>query len=215
VRALRVKAPLRPSIAKSRGGAPVCRRDYVASARRHRQRDQPLGRGRPIHALRVCADAQAAGHEHHAQRAARGITTSSLRYSAYRHEELLVTNVSVGAPPMGTVFYIGGLPVPPRSPVCQVAAVGIAGDDGAFYYLKDRLGSVMALADGAGRIVESYRYDASGNVLGVYDGSGRPVADRKSAIGNRFPWQGREYSWATGFYYFRARWQGTNASMGG
>jgi RHS repeat-associated protein len=80
------------------------------------------------------------------------------------------------------------------------------GATNTYYYLKDRLGSVVALTDDAGRIVESYRYDAWGNVLGVYGGSGTPVADRKSPIGNRFLWQGREYSWATGLYYFRARW---------
>jgi len=41
-------------------------------------------------------------------------------------------------------------------------------------------------------------------VLGVYDGSGQPIA--QSAIGNRFLWQGKEYSWKTGLYYNRARW---------
>jgi RHS repeat-associated protein len=28
----------------------------------------------------------------------------------------------------------------------------------------------------------------------------------QSAIGNRYLWQGREYSWQTGLYFFRARW---------
>ena len=46
--------------------------------------------------------------------------------------------------------------------------------------------------------------DAWGRVLGVYDGSGNPLTE--SAIGNRHLWQGREYSWNTGLYYFRARW---------
>jgi RHS repeat-associated protein len=41
-------------------------------------------------------------------------------------------------------------------------------------------------------------------VLGVYDSNGAPLSE--SAIGNRFLWQGREYSWNTGLYYFRARW---------
>lgn len=49
-----------------------------------------------------------------------------------------------------------------------------------------------------------YRYNAWGQVLGVYDGSGTPLTE--SAIGNRILWQGREYSWKTGIYYFRARW---------
>ena len=61
-----------------------------------------------------------------------------------------------------------------------------------------------ALADETGNIVESYEYDAWGNVLAVRDGSGNPLSE--SAIGNRFLFQGREYSWATGLYNFRARW---------
>ena len=72
-----------------------------------------------------------------------------------------------------------------------------------YFYITDRLGSVHALTDNSGVIVEQYRYDAWGRVLGVSDGDGKPLA--KSAVGNRYLWQGREYSWATGLYYFRAR----------
>ena len=74
----------------------------------------------------------------------------------------------------------------------------------SYYFIKDHLGSVHAVVNSSGNIVESYRYDAWGRVLGVYDGQGTPLT--QSAIGNRFLWQGREYSWATGLYYFRARW---------
>jgi RHS repeat-associated protein len=67
------------------------------------------------------------------------------------------------------------------------------------------MGTVHAVADSTGtNIVEQYRFDAWGRVLGVYDGSGNPLS--QSAIGTRFLWQGREYGWATGLYYFRARW---------
>jgi RHS repeat-associated protein len=72
-----------------------------------------------------------------------------------------------------------------------------------YYYLKDHLGSVLALADASVGVVESYEYDAWGHTV-VFDGSGNPLA--KSAVGNRYCWQGREISWATGLYYFRARW---------
>ena len=73
-----------------------------------------------------------------------------------------------------------------------------------YFYITDRLGSVYALTDESGVIVEQYRYDAWGRVLGVYDGNGQALT--ASAVGNRYLWQGREYSWTTGFYYFRARW---------
>ena len=73
-----------------------------------------------------------------------------------------------------------------------------------YTYLTDHLGTVHAVANASGAIVESYRYDPHGNVLGVWSGSGTPLT--KSAIGNRILWQGREYSWATGLYYFRSRY---------
>jgi len=73
-----------------------------------------------------------------------------------------------------------------------------------YTYLTDHLGTVHAVADASGAIVESYRYDPHGKVLGVWDGSGTPLTE--SAIGNRILWQGREYSWTTGLYYFRSRY---------
>jgi RHS repeat-associated protein len=73
-----------------------------------------------------------------------------------------------------------------------------------FYYVKDHLGTVHALVDETGSVVERYEYDAWGRVLGVFDGAGNALA--ATAIGNRYLWQGREYSWATGLYNFRARW---------
>jgi len=72
------------------------------------------------------------------------------------------------------------------------------------YALKDHQNTVWALTDTNGVVVESYDYDAWGRVLAVTDGSGNPLVS--SAIGNRYLFQGREYSWATGLYYFRARW---------
>ncbi|MCF7838814.1 MAG: RHS repeat-associated core domain-containing protein, partial [Candidatus Marinimicrobia bacterium] len=56
----------------------------------------------------------------------------------------------------------------------------------------------------SGTIVESYMYDAWGNLLGVYDSADQPLTS--STIGNRYLFHGREYSFATGLYNFRARW---------
>ena len=78
-----------------------------------------------------------------------------------------------------------------------------------YYAIKDHLGSVLALVDGTGAIGESYRYDAWGRVLEVRDAAGLlSVVDGQwsSPLGNRYLWQGREYSWVTGLYNFRARW---------
>ncbi len=84
-----------------------------------------------------------------------------------------------------------------------------------YAYVYDALGSVHALVDAAGREVERYAYDPWGRVLGAWDADGRPLRDPAamgptrgwySALGNRYLWQGREYSWSTGLYSFRARW---------
>lgn len=91
-------------------------------------------------------------------------------------------------------------------PVCQSRLnrkTHISGSRGRGMFLKDHLGSVLALVDGAGNIVESYRYDAWGRTT-VYGASNQQL--NNSAIGNRYCWQGREYSFKTGLYYFRARW---------
>jgi len=77
------------------------------------------------------------------------------------------------------------------------------GETNTYYFLTDHLGSVSALVDADGRIVEQYRYDAWGRVT-VYDDAGNPIM--ASQYNNRHLFQGREYSWSTGLYNFRARW---------
>ena len=72
-----------------------------------------------------------------------------------------------------------------------------------YFYLTDHLGSVQAIADETGEIVESYRYDAWGRVLGIYNASGASISE--SAIGNRFLWSGKDYSYKAGLYYNRFR----------
>ncbi|MDZ4197926.1 MAG: RHS repeat-associated core domain-containing protein [Kiritimatiellia bacterium] len=79
-----------------------------------------------------------------------------------------------------------------------------------FNALTDHLGTVHAFVDENGDTVEFYKYDAWGNILGVYDSNGDPLTSDlglpTSALGNRFLFQGREYSFSTGLYNFRARW---------
>jgi RHS repeat-associated protein len=73
-----------------------------------------------------------------------------------------------------------------------------------YYAIRDHQNTVWAWVDGNGASVESYDFDAWGRVLSVKNGAGQILT--QSAIGNRFLFQGREYSWMTGIYYFRARW---------
>jgi RHS repeat-associated protein len=72
-----------------------------------------------------------------------------------------------------------------------------------YYAVKDHLNSVHALVDESGNIVERYEYDAWGRIT-VFNAAGDELS--KSAIGNRYCFQGREIDWSTGLYYFRARW---------
>ncbi len=73
-----------------------------------------------------------------------------------------------------------------------------------YYYITDHLGTVHAVTDSSGVVVESYRYSPYGKVLAIFDENGNTIP--KTKIGNRILFQGREYDWDTGFYYFRARW---------
>ena len=83
-------------------------------------------------------------------------------------------------------------------------AMTVYGDStNTYYYLTDHLGSVLALTDEDGQLVEAYEYDAFGRIR-VFDSDFEEISE--SAYGNRITFQGREYSWATGLYYFRARW---------
>ncbi len=78
------------------------------------------------------------------------------------------------------------------------------GETNAYFFLTDHLGTVHAVLDVDGDVVEAYEYDAWGRVLAVEDGEGNALAE--SAIGNRILWQGREFSWASGLYFHRARY---------
>ena len=71
-----------------------------------------------------------------------------------------------------------------------------------YYYHKDHLGSILAITDANGTVVERYEYDPYGNVT-IFDARGSIL--QNSTIGNRYMFSGREYDNETGLYYFRAR----------
>jgi len=74
--------------------------------------------------------------------------------------------------------------------------------NGDIWYLDNQLGSVMALTDNNGQIIESYRYDVYGAVT-VYDATGQRID--MTNYDNRYLFTGREYNWHTGLYHYRAR----------
>ena len=63
-----------------------------------------------------------------------------------------------------------------------------------FYYLRDGLGSITALTDAAGHVVDSYTYDSYGR---------QTLA---GAVSNPFSFTGREFDNKSGLYYYRDRY---------
>jgi len=81
-------------------------------------------------------------------------------------------------------------------PVCMVAS------GGTWYYHFDGLGSVAALTDSGGTLVEKYRYDAFGGTTIL---SPNNQTRTTSLYGNRFMFTGREWDGTTQLYYYRFR----------
>lgn len=77
--------------------------------------------------------------------------------------------------------------------VCSATATN------SYYAVKDHLNSVYGFVNSSGTIIAMYDYGAWGNLKSK-------VVSTPDLENNRYLWNGREYSYATGLYYFRARW---------
>lgn len=73
-----------------------------------------------------------------------------------------------------------------------------------YYYHSDALGSIAAITDGTGSVVESYRHSSYGVPI-IYDDDGLEIGG--SSIGNRYLFAGREYDQETSLchYLYRER----------
>lgn len=74
-----------------------------------------------------------------------------------------------------------------------------------FFFHTDALGSVVALTDINGNIVETYEYEAFGKAV-VTDVQGN--THRESTVGNPFMFAGAEFDPETGFYHMGFRYYG-------
>jgi RHS repeat-associated protein len=75
---------------------------------------------------------------------------------------------------------------------------------GQTYYFHDNtLGSIYAVTDQSGVVVERYKYEIYGRCT-FLDPSGTPIS--QSAIGNNILFTGRELDTETGLFYYRARY---------
>lgn len=71
-----------------------------------------------------------------------------------------------------------------------------------YYYHKNHLGSVVALTDGSGNLVERYEYDPYGQPS-FFDANDNALS--QSAVDNAILFTGRDYDYETSLYYYRAR----------
>jgi RHS repeat-associated protein len=74
---------------------------------------------------------------------------------------------------------------------------------GTYYYHENTLGSIYAVTDNSGNVVERYTYGSYG-LPSFFDGLGTPISN--SLISNNYLFTGRELDTETGLYYYRARY---------
>lgn len=84
--------------------------------------------------------------------------------------------------------------------VDDILSMRRAGND--YYYHKNSLGSVVAISNSLGTVIERYEYDAFGKPT-FYNGTYTLLS--ASAIGNTRLFTGREYDAEIGIHYYRAR----------
>jgi RHS repeat-associated protein len=72
-----------------------------------------------------------------------------------------------------------------------------------YYYHADALGSITALTNDSGAIVEKVSYNAYGEPT-LYDANGQKLT--QSTVGNNRLYTAREYDNETGMFYYRARY---------
>ena len=72
-----------------------------------------------------------------------------------------------------------------------------------FYYHMDDLGSVVAITDERGRLIEHYRYEDFGKPA-IFDSRGSRL--RESSLRNPYMFTGQRYDQETGLYYYRTRY---------
>ena len=78
-----------------------------------------------------------------------------------------------------------------------------SGNPVPYYYHTNAIGSVTAITDSSGQLVERISYDTFGMPT-ITDSSGTVISS--STIGNEYLFQGRRYDRAANLYYYRARY---------
>lgn len=80
---------------------------------------------------------------------------------------------------------------------------GLASSGGEYLYLKDALGSIQAITDGSGNILQRYVYSSFGKLLKITDNVGNEMPP---LVKTSYAFTNRELDDETGLYYYRARY---------
>jgi RHS repeat-associated protein len=81
--------------------------------------------------------------------------------------------------------------------------VAFTHDGEKYFYHKNRLGSIVAISNESGKVVERYDYDAYGDIS-IYDESGKKL--KTSKLGNAITYTGQRLDSETGLYYYKNRY---------
>ncbi len=120
----------------------------------------------------------------------KGVAETSIQTYVYDNEDIIfkyITKTSNGATTTETKKYLHGPGIDEH--------LSLTNDTGTYYYHADGLGSITALTDGSGNVVQTYEYDSFGK-----------VHDNMNAIKQPYTFTGREWDKETGLYYYRARY---------
>ena len=81
----------------------------------------------------------------------------------------------------------------------------LATDTGSYQFLKDQQGTVSAISDSSGNLIQKYVYSAFGELLGIQDANASDITSQP-ALRTPYAYTGRELDPESGYYYYRARY---------
>ena len=149
------------------------------------------------------------------QRIAKNVNGTITRY-VYDNDDILLEYSSSDADPSSSVLKARFTHGPGIDELLwmerDLNSDGAFQDTERFLYHADGLGSIVALTDSTGKVIERYRYDSFGNptILGPGpDGLMDTIDDvtlTQSAFGNPYLFTAREFDPESGLYYYRARY---------
>lgn len=114
----------------------------------------------------------------------------------YNGDDILLEYNTTGATPIETAKYIGTGSIDDNLMTIRSGK--------AFFYHKDHLGSVGAITNDGGEVIQKNQYSSFGKILSIKDKNRKEVGI-EGAIEKSFSYTGREWDEEIDLYYYRAR----------